>query len=210
MATNFSLMPNEAVILQEASVAHGGVSAGFTDDLILTNLGIICVNKGFFGNTKNVYRYPLRQIKRYNGKPQAVLGKLSNGEATLDIFMIDGSKESFYFDSLTNKRKIGKWISEITKTICGDEDIDDLSDRDSFIDPNSVAGAVVDVVNQVKGAGAEILGSLGIKPGFLKSLNGSSATPERVSKKCVSCTAPLVGIRGKAVKCKYCDTVQIL
>ena len=210
MAAKFSLMPNEAVILQETSVAHGGIMSGYTDEIMLTNLNIYCVSKGLLGNTKGVYKYPLNQLKKYNGRPQAVLGKLSNGTSTLDLYMIDGSKESFYFNSLSNKRKINQWITEITKAVSGDEALNEVNGRESFVDPNSVAGAVVDVASQVKDAGVEILGSLGIKPGFLKSVAGGSSAPERVSRKCISCSAPLVGVKGKAVKCKYCDTVQTL
>lgn len=210
MAAKYSLMPNESVILQESSVAHGGVMAGFTDDLMLTNLNIVCINKGILGNTKNIFQYPLSQIKRYNGKPQAVLGKLSNGTATLDIFFVDGRKESFYFNSLGNKRKINQWINEIINVVCGDDPLKESEGKASYIEPDSVAGAVLDAANQVKDMGAELLGSLGIKPGFLKSVTGASSEPERVSRKCSSCSAPLVGFKGKAVKCKYCDTVQTL
>ena len=31
-----------------------------------------------------------------------------------------------------------------------------------------------------------------------------------VNKKCISCSAPLIGKKGQVVHCKYCDTDQIL
>ena len=209
MAAKYDLLPNESVILQESSVAHGGIMAIYTDDLILTNLNVICVSKGMFGNTKGVYKYSLNQLKKYNGKPQAVMGKLSNGTATLDLFFTDGTKESFNFQT-GNKRRIYRWIEEITKVICGDSD-DVYVQRSNMIDPDSFAGAVVDATKQVREAGAEILGSLGFKPGFFKAATGSiQQGPEKTSKKCFSCSAPLVGYKGKTVKCKYCDTEQTL
>lgn len=40
-------MTNELMILlQESSVTHGGMIAIYTDNLILTSLNLVCVNKG--------------------------------------------------------------------------------------------------------------------------------------------------------------------
>ncbi|WP_416143786.1 PH domain-containing protein [Planococcus koreensis] len=74
-----NLMPNESIILKSKNVMHGGLMANYTDELILTNQNIIHVKKGVFGNTKNVKKYPLNQIKIFNGKSQAILGKQRNG-----------------------------------------------------------------------------------------------------------------------------------
>lgn len=38
--------------------------------------------------------------------------------------------------------------------------------------------------------------------------NGASS--EKVTKKCISCSAPLIGGKRKTIHCKYCDTDQIL
>ena len=83
-------------------------------------------------------------------------------------------------------------------------DVDDDEDSD-----DSVLGAFKEVGEQFKEVGSELLGSLGFKPGKQKTSSASQES-ERVSKKCVSCSAPLVGNRGQVVKCKYCDTEQIL
>ena len=81
MADNLDLDYDEVVIIKEANVAHGGSS--YRDDLILTNKKLICISKGMFGGTKQIYHYPLDQIKVYNGIPQAKLGKHSNGFPSL-------------------------------------------------------------------------------------------------------------------------------
>ena len=213
MAVKFNLMPNESIILQEVSVAHGGVWAIYTDELILTNLNIYCVNKGTFGNTKKIFNYPLSQIKKYNGKPQVMMGKLSNGTPSLDIYFMNGSSESFNFQS-GNKKNINKWIDAINNIVGGGSDSNNLSmDDDSYDDDDdsdTLVGAFKEVGSEFKEVGVEFLGALGFKPGKKKSPNSSVAGSETVSKKCSSCSAPLIGKKGQVIKCKYCDTKQTL
>lgn len=215
MAGNYRLMPNESMILQESRVAHGGVMAIYTDDLMLTSLNLVCINKGMLGNTKNVFVYPLNQIKRFNGKPQVMMGKLSNGMATLDIYFINGGCESFNFQT-GNKRNIKKWIDAIISVIGGgdgqagsgyDYDTDDY-------DSDTLVGAFREVGGQFKDVGNEFLDVLGFKQRTKSPKTATSAagmvTSEKISKKCMSCSAPLIGFRGQTVKCRYCDTEQTL
>lgn len=210
MASNFNLMPNESIILKETSVAHGGVMAVYTDELILTNLAIICINKGVFGNTKNIYRYPLNQIKMYNGKPQAIQGKLSNGVPALEVYFMNGM-ESFNFQTM-NKRNIQRWIDEITKVICGlSDDMSNLDNsNDNDYDSDTLVGAFKEVGDQFKEVGSELMGAFGIKMPKINTKSSSNNASEKVSKKCTSCSAPLIGVRGQVIKCKYCDTNQTL
>ena len=207
MAKEYRLMPNESIILKEVSVAHGGVMAIYTDELMLTNLNIICTSKGMFGNTKNIFQYPLSQIKKYNGRPQVILGKLSNGTPCLEVYFINGGVESFNFQT-GNKKKINQWIEAIGKLVGGGS-VELSSSFDDDDDDDTLVGAFKEVREQFKEVGSELLGSLGFKPGKKKTSSASQVS-ERVSKKCVSCSAPLVGNRGQVVKCKYCDTEQIL
>ncbi len=208
MAMKYNLMPNESVLLQETGVAHGGlIAAAFTDELLLTNLNIVCINKGMFGNTKNVFQYPLNQITIYNDKPQVKMGKLSNGTPTLDVYFKNGGCEKFSF-SLNGRRIINNWINEIYKLFGVEESENDFN---KGYDPNSFVGAIMGVGDQVKDVGSEVLGALGFNPAKKKTqANIGTNGPEKISKKCVSCSAPLVGYKGKIVKCKYCDTEQTL
>lgn len=197
MAAKYTLAPNESMIMKEESVAHGGVMAIYTDELMLTTQNIVCISKGMFGNAKNVFVYPLNQIKRFNGKPQVMTGKLSNGTATLDVYLMNGSVESFNFQT-GNKKTISKWIAEITKLL-GGGDVTAVEDDDEY-DPNTLVGAFKEVGNQFRDA-------LGFKPVAKKF---STPVQERITKKCISCSAPLNGIKGQVVHCKYCDTDQTL
>ena len=116
MAEQSYLDFDEIVLLKEDSVAHDGVMALYTDELILTNKKIICQHKGMLGGNKTTYFYPLYQLKAYNGEPQVKFGKLSNGIACLDLYLLNG-EEHFTF-SRRNKATIQKWIDEIRKIFC--------------------------------------------------------------------------------------------
>lgn len=198
---NLQLLPNEAILLKDVAVAHGGVMAAFTDDLVLTNINIICVSKGIFGNQKKTYIFPLNQIKIFNGKPQAIAGKLSNGYPCLEIYFINGM-ETFYFQ---NKKYIDKWIDAITKALCGNSiDIDNTETEKD----DSLADEIHDMKEEFKAMGQELMGAFGFK-----SKNAShpkNSGDDRISKKCTSCSAPLIGKKGQIVRCKYCDTDQTL
>ena len=209
----YRLMPNESIILQEVSVAHGGVMAIYTDELILTNQNLVCINKGVLGNTKNVFQYPLSQVRRFNGRPQVMMGKLSNGIPTLDVYFNNGGCESFNFQS-GNKRNIKKWMNAIVSILEGDDPLNNDSLDDDDYDSDTLVGAFKEVGDQFKDVGNEFLDVLGFKP-RRKSAKAAAvpvagAAGERVSKKCMSCSAPLNGLRGQNVKCKYCDTEQTL
>ena len=197
---DYQLQPNEVFIMKESSVAHGGIWAAYTDELVLTNRRIICVNKGVFGGTKKVFEYPLNQISLYNGKPQAVFGKLSNGIETLDVYFINGGYESFNFQS-SNKKIISKWINEISKQFSGNEGFENETEVPDEEDADSVIGAFKEV-------GKELMDAFGIKAP--KKEPTVSPKIERTTKKCMSCSAPLSGVKGQMVHCKYCDTDQVL
>lgn len=192
---NVNLAPNEAVIFKETNVAHGGGMASCTDELILTNLNIICISKGVFGNTKRIFYYPLTQIKSYNGKPQVVSGKLPNGLDTLEIYFLN-SNETFFFQ-VANKKRIEKWISAINNVLVGNTNIDTLSNSVSEYNRETVAGVL-------KEFGEDLKNMFGFKQS-----NGEQEKEEVVvNKKCIACSAPLIGKKGQVIHCKYCDTDQ--
>lgn len=46
MAESYSLAPNKSVILKNTSMRHGkGLMLSYTDELVLTNHNLICVEK---------------------------------------------------------------------------------------------------------------------------------------------------------------------
>lgn len=195
----FNLQPDEAIILQETSVEHGfGLTSAYTDELYLTTRNIYCINKGVFGNTKNIFCYPLNQVKRANDRPQVILGKKSNGTPSLDIYFMN-SHESFSFQS-GNKSKIKKWIQEIYKALgFVDDGTEEFDDSDTPI-------------GELKSAFNDAMSDLGINFQFgkKKATTNQTQANTKVTKRCISCSAPLVGIKGQTIRCKYCDTDQTL
>lgn len=191
-----NLLPNESIILKSENVMHGGLMAGYTDELILTNQNIIHVKKGVFGNTKNVKKYPVNQIKLFNGNPQAMLGKQRNGSSQLEIYFLNGH-EFFGFQSL-NKKEVVQWINAISHLVTGHE---------STTVPSGFAIPGTEYLSEtIKGTVDTFKNTFGIKS--QKIDNGVSS--ERVIKKCISCSAPLIGKKRQTMQCKYCDTDQVL
>lgn len=191
-----NLMPNESIILKSTNVMHGGLMAVYADELILTNLNIIHVKKGIFGNTKNVKKYPVNQIKIFNGQPQAMLGKQRNGSPQLEIYFLHGL-ECFGFQSLP-KKEVVKWIKAISHLVTGQE---------STTVPSGFAIPGTEYLSEtIKGTVDTFKNTFGINS--KKIDNGISF--EMVTKKCISCSAPLIGEKRQTIHCKYCDTDQVL
>lgn len=101
----YNLEPSESILIQSISVLceGDGLMPGYTDELILTNMNIIHVSKGIFGNTKRVQKYPLNQVKIINGEAQAIMGKSTNGTPNLQIYFLNG-QVTFKFQKLRQKR----------------------------------------------------------------------------------------------------------
>ncbi len=91
----------------------------YTDELILTNLNVVLVKKGLFGNGKGIRVFPINQVKVFNGQAQAVVGKKPNGSAALEVYFVNG-QEKFAFQA-GGKRKVSDWISRINFAVTGQE-----------------------------------------------------------------------------------------
>ena len=205
MAANYDLMPNEAILLKQNSVAHGGVLSAYIHELVLTNKNLIFVNKGVLGNIKGIYKYPLNQIKMFNGMPQAIMGKLGNGTASLVVYFINGQTEVFYFDGF-NKTIIKKWIKAIRNTVGSDEE-----SLHTYDDSNTVSEAIKGLGNQINGLKNSFISTVEEKSNItIPPLPSFVGKGNQITKKCISCSAPLTGIKGQKVRCKYCDTDQVL
>ena len=186
------LAGNEGIILQSTSVMSGSVWAAYTDELILTNLNVILVKRGIFGNKKGEQRFPISQIKRINGKPQVMLGQNSlNSEDQLHITFMHGV-EWFEFQS-GGKEEIAKWIKAIYDLFhCTPDDLP----HDEEEKKDTITSALKKGVDSIKDI-------FGIKS---KSESVSTSSSALQNIKCPGCKAPLTGKPGEVVKCVYCDT----
>lgn len=196
---NYNLEPSESVIIQSTGVLceGGGLLTAYTDELILTNMNIIHISKGMFGNTKGVRKYPLNQVKIINGETQAFKGKGSNGLPLLQIYFVNGQL-NFSFQS-SGKKEIMKYINEISKVLIGKE-----SSRNSVANQYTIPGAEI-VAATLKDTIDVFKGKLGVK-----SKKEADEEVIRYTKKCMGCMSPLSGTKGQSTCCRYCDTEQIL
>ncbi len=189
----YDLQPGESFVHKNYRVRHGGFGAKYTDELILTSQNLVLLEKGVFGNGKGIRVFPLNQIKVFQGNAQAVLGKQQNGFPALDVYFENGT-EHFGFES---KKEATFWSQKINEVITGTPA--------KMISPDSSAAdmvteAVRDTVGVFKDA-------LGFKS---KGEVAAAAAAVPVAGHCVSCGAPVSGIRGQAITCSYCDTANQL
>ena len=202
MNKHYTLQRNEVVLRTSKSRVQRGerVFSGYTDDLILTNFHLIWINKGIFGNVKQVECLPLGLIKVHNYQAQAFLNKSSNGMAQLTVYFQNG-QESFKFQS-GGKREVGEWVDAINRAVTGNAVAPGTSAASvSMALPGTedLADALRDTVSQIRDAfGVGVAGTSAVAP--------PHPPPVRVSSKCWSCGAPISGITGTVAKCRYCDT----
>ena len=190
--SNLNLQSNETVLLKKDGVCHGKELV----ELYLTNLNIIYVLKGIFGNAKKIQKLPLNQVKIVNGRAQVFLGNYSKYERLqLQIYFINGVE---VFEFLNNdKKEISMWINNISQILTG-EASQDTSVKNIMAIPGTehIAEAMKDTIGMFRD-------KLGIN-------NKGNQKPENATIKCIGCMAPLSGIKGQTVRCKYCDTDNTL
>ncbi|HEX4442070.1 MAG TPA: hypothetical protein VHZ81_00725 [Galbitalea sp.] len=182
---NYTLQPNEYVVMKSESVLHGGVMARHSDELVLTNLNIILVSKLGRRITRGIQYFPLNQIKNFGESPQAI----ASGR-TLDVYFTSG-QESFGFLS---KKEVLAWADNVSKLLTGNSS--GFSSGKDMAIPGAaiIAETLKDTVNT-----------------FKKSFGLTTKNPDpQVAKKCTSCGAPISGVSGQVVRCQYCDSSQQL
>lgn len=191
---NYNLQPNESIIIKSENVLHAdGSRSNHSDELILTNLSIVLITKGAFGNIKGILKYPINQVKIHNGRAQAILNN-HNNLPRLDIYFINGF-ESFEF---TNKKEVLLWTDKVNRLLTGEPAYTDPKDRLAIPGTELIATTLKDTFDTVKGV-------------FGKSSENTISTQAiKVTKKCMSCGAPIIGNKGQTVTCRYCDSVQNL
>ena len=200
MMQKFSLLPDEFLILKAESVSHGDFGM-YTNDLYLTNRSLVFVQKGMFGKIKNEQRFYISEIKVYNGKPQTFMVSKPNGNVFLEIHFRD-SIEAFGFPNTSvncsAKQQVSDWINAIFETVTGRKAPVQAVGKDENENDGTIIGIFKEISRDI----------IGIKPKRYEPPPVSA--PEYVSKKCISCLAPLYGTKGELVHCEYCDTDQVL
>lgn len=192
----YNFQPNESFILNSEHVRHGQTIG----KLILTNLNLVYItSKGVFKTTYIPQLYPINQIKVFNGKAQAILGKDGN----IHIHFLNG-QESFqfrnydtFFSDKKAEKEAGIWVNAINQLITGQVSEIDTSFSPAIAGVEVLAGTIKDTFDTFKGA-------LGVKS------RNNNETPMKATKKCSFCGAPISGIKGQIGRCEYCDADQQL
>ena len=192
----YNLQPNEYFILNNEHVYHGNTMG----ELILTNLNLVHItSKGIFKTTYIPQVYSINQIKVFNGKAQAIIGK----DGKIDIHFINGV-ESFkflnndtFFSGKKAEKEASKWVNSINQLINGQ-----VSETDTLVS-SEVTGTGI-IVESIKDTFDTVKGSFGIRP------KSNIEIPKKVVKKCTYCGAPISGKKGQIVSCEYCDADQQL
>lgn len=201
MSQFYQLMPNETLIFEENNVHKGQNTGIYSDTLILTTVNIVHISsKGLFGRKANVTVMPLKEMMKFEGKPQALMRKTKNGTSALYLRFINGNEEYFSFKT-GNRRIIKKWVRVINDLEQGQFDPSVMNDTTP--DADSLAGLVqqaTDMVDEFKDSLGGIVGGSFKKEG----------KPTIITTKCSSCGAPITGEKGQVVTCEYCDTKQTL
>lgn len=180
-----NLQSNECVIRKSNKVRHDGFMVSYKHELILTNLNIIYVKKGMFGRTKDIWTFPVNQIKMYEGKPQVLLGKQKDGSPSLEIYFLN-RQEIFGFK---RKNEVMKWIKSINQLLT-EEATSATAGQFAIPGTELVAETIKDTIAS------------------FKSILWNKTKDEKVSINCTACGASITGYKGKNVKCNYCDTFQ--
>ena len=193
----YQLSPNESIIMKSDHVYHGKEKG----ELILTNINLVHVTaKGMLKNNYITQRYPINQIKVFNGNAQVILGKSGN----IDFYFMNG-QESFrfwnddtFFSDKKAENEAANWVSAINQLLTGTDAGINNSTKTTVIGTEMIADAIGGTVNAFKGA-------LGFK-----AKNSSAEQIEKTARKCSFCGASISGNTGQIVRCSYCDADQQL
>lgn len=189
----YTLGPTEVILLPETPAVRGRNNSC---DLLLTNLNLVAINKGMFGNSvfgspKSVDMFPVNEIKIYNGQAQAQVAT-SRGSEVLRVYFRHGEEDFRFVDG--GKKTIPRWIAKINEAATGQP-------------------AVEPAASGILGA-ERVTEFLTNKWGTVRSMLPQSApvpaAPTPVATRCGACGAPLSGMRGAMVTCQYCDSAQQL
>lgn len=220
--TKINLLPNEAIILRDSEMKHdrGGMFDSELDELVLTNQALIVVHKNIFGKVKDIQRYALDQVTIANDSPQVVIGMSQNNERQLHVYFRHGI-EAFTLGDADEDSEAG--ILEFLLTPMADKENRNLHNWRSAIS-QAVLALPQNVhigTSQPQQAPTPPSATTSTSTPTTTAPTPSATAPAptatapaspaaHTTKKCIGCMAPLSGIHGQKIVCKYCDTEQAL
>jgi len=184
----YNLQFNESVIMKSESARHGKTNG----ELVLTNLSLIHVaKKGLLKREHVTQRFPLDQIKLFDGKAQVMAGK----SGVLDIYFVNGhqsftfSNNDTFFSEKKAEKEAEQWAARINQLRAGEQ-----------VAVGNVAH------NEIEYVAETLKGTLHT----IKGVFGKTTEPEQTAKACTSCGSSVSGLKGSVVRCAYCEAKQQL
>ena len=162
----------------------------------MTNLHLFHLSKGFFGKVKEIKKYPVEGIKVVDDRAQVFLANPGNdGSLQLQIFFEYGLV-SFRLQSDT-RRFVWQFINSVNQLRTG-KPLEDESAGYPMALPG--IGYLAEVVKDTLGVFRQSLGMDDKK----------EVRREMAAAPCNNCSAPLSGYKGQVVRCRYCNSEQLL
>ncbi len=196
--TNLNLQPNEGIVLENEGVVRILRRGHDNGTLTLTTKNLY-FSKGR-GKKADITIFPLNQIKVINGQVQVRLGS-SKLKPVLQVCMIN-SQEEFEFSEFSfaanAKKEIEKWVFSIQQVVC------DLLSHQAVVPPQTI------ILQQPTGSQQPTADTTQNSVNNASNPIQEEPVVTKISCKCIGCMAPIIGNKGDTVRCKYCDTEQIL
>ena len=169
---NYDLKADEAFVFECEDISlDDGNRRNEKGNLVITSQNLIWAAKNMFGKAKSIYKYPLCDIKVYDGQAQVKL-KEKLGELTrLDVFL----KNDQLAFRIGEKKKARELANHINRLVTG-------SNRD-LVAKSAVPGAAF-VAETLKGTAGTIRNAIGVKP-------------KQVTQTCAACGAQVSGVKGQ-------------
>ena len=201
---DYSLLPGE-IILQRATGIYykSSMFSGFEDELVLTNLHLIHVDRGLI-KVKSIRKIPLEQIivsRVYCEKNE------EDDEYELQIQLKSGERLAYQFND--GKRLTRRWVEYIRSAARENDTEQNVYQEPSILD--DIKGLATGLIKDVLFTNDEPVTPVAhFSPAQQKTVYSPPPQPKKITKKCIGCGAPISGAAGQIVICGYCDIEQCL
>lgn len=205
--TDYQLQYDEGVTLESenSEFRRSDDRTLHSTHLVLTNKNLLYVREKirmFGANEVYIDRYPLRDIKVIDGKAQIRLTK--HGDCQAFAISMRSGEVTFYLyntGSFKPRKETIRWANAISMAVTGKPLQENTPEKAAIPGVGFLAETIKGTVDTFKEAwgGTNTPDSPQV-----------SAVADMVSAKCTGCRAPLSGVKGQRVQCRYCDTEQVL
>jgi hypothetical protein len=179
---DLELNADEYEVMRSEQIRYGGAMANYTSDLVLTNQHILLIRRGVFGGAKKAERFPLRDVKVVQDRPQAIAR-----DDSLEVHFVD-RQEVFGFVP-RRKKEIKVWATNISNLLVGDEDaVRGVKDK-ALPGAEYLAEAARDTLDALK-----------------RPFRSAPHRAEKVARSCTSCATLISGRVGRVVQCPSCGS----